>query len=605
MRFSVRTILVSLLLAGAVDLRASSRFVAQEWPETGDAEWTDLGVTGGFYRNTQLQGHLVAHGLHLETVPDFWTRGSDFPYMKRNSAQEVFFVDHMSVTRFLGGYSQEWKHNDNQLPSNDLAYRDEAGTVRYRTELIGPRLQRYIDNGYTEFTIGIENVPWALSRDPSKAGDWGSSEPPADWKEWSAFIEAVCRGIKDAYPEEVVRNLRFKTGNEFNAIQAFTGDYDDFSRYYWESLAAIRKVFPEAPVMPGEFAGTVAGSNGVDYAKLFKELARGRDPSGKAVARPASSLVRSTHSFPHQRDIGPRERVQSAVGSYRSILKGLPASFREELSFEYSQYGVLGSALGHGIDDNGVRSASWQFQTMFRARAAGFLDRCWAWGKSEKVAIGADSTHFLNSTGWLYSVLDHVRDDRAWLVRPRQPFGSVRDVSAAVFTRPDRILLLLASWRPKGDSPAGPETVRLRLPRKDLPFIPQAAQARTMAFDNENSVAGHWRRDLAAADNLRPEFSSPEVPPATLLQMAKDPLAARRMVLTRRSEYESAQQASLTLQPLPDDVVKVRNPSNAPFVELQVLLQPDDLRVIAFSNDLHHAKMESRSGASHHDPTVP
>jgi hypothetical protein len=30
-------------------------------------------------------------------------------------------------------------------------------------------------------------------------------------------------------------------------------------------------------------------------------------------------------------------------------------------------------------------------------------------------------------------------------------------------------------------------------------------------------------------------------------------------------------------------VVKVRNPSNAPFVELQVLLQPDDLWVFVFA----------------------
>ncbi len=379
-------------------------------------------------------------------------------------------------------------------------------------------------------TIGIENVPWALSRDPSKAGDWGSSEPPADWEEWSAFVEAVCRGIKEAYPEEVVRNLRFKIGNEFNAIQAFTGGYDDFSRYYWESLAAIRKVFSRGRVMPGEFAGTVAGSNGVDYAKLFRELSRGRAPSGKAVDRPVSSLVRSTHSFPHQRDIGPREAGAKRRWRYRSILQRLPASFRDGLSFEYSQYGVLGSPLGHGIDINGVRSASWQFQTMFRACGAGFLDRCWAWGKSEKVAIGADSTHFLNSIGWLYSVLDHVREDRAWLVRPRQPVESKRDVTAAIFTRPDRIIVLLASWAPAGDTSGEPERVQLRLPRKDMPFTPEIARARTLALDDATSVAGRWRRDLAEADNLKPEFAAPDVPPASLLQMAKDPLAARRMV---------------------------------------------------------------------------
>ena len=144
MHLSRAAIFAGLLLAVGNELSASPRLAARAWPETGDTEWTDLGVTGGFYRNTQLQGHLVAHGLHLETVPDFWTTGSDFPYTKRASAEEVFFVDHMSVTRFLGGFPQQWKHNGNQLPTNDLAYRDEDGTVRYRTELIGPRLQRYL-----------------------------------------------------------------------------------------------------------------------------------------------------------------------------------------------------------------------------------------------------------------------------------------------------------------------------------------------------------------------------------------------------------------------------------------------------------------------------
>jgi hypothetical protein len=583
MHLSRAAIFAGLLLAVGNELSASPRLAARAWPETGDAEWTDLGVTGGFYRNTQLQGHLVAHGLHLETVPDFWTTGSDFPYTKRASAEEVFFVDHMSVTRFLGGFPQQWKHNGNQLPTNDLAYRDEDGTVRYRTELIGPRLQRYLANGYTEFTIGIENVPWALSRDRSKSGPWGSTEPPADWKEWSAFVEAVCRAMKDAFPPEVVRKLRFKIGNEYNTPEAFTGDYEDFTRYYWDSLAAIRKVFPDAPVMPGEFAGTVAGSNGVDYAKLFKELSRGRNPSGQVVPHPVSSLVRSTHSFPRKRDIGPRERVQSAVGSFRQILAGTPAAFRDGLSFEYSQYGVLGSPLGDGIDINGVRSASWQFQTMFRARAAGFLDRCWAWGKAEKVAIGADSTHFLNSTGWLYSVLDHVREDRAFLVRPRQPADSKRDMTVAVFTRPDRIIVLLAAWTPAGDTSSQPERVQLSLPRKDLPFVPEISRVRALGLDDASSVAGRWRHDLAEADNLKPEFLKPGVPPASLSQMAKDPLAARRMVLTRRGEYEAVQQQSLTLKIPDQSLFDIQTSAGQSNVNLKITLPPDDLRVLVFT----------------------
>lgn len=61
----------------------------------------------------------------------------------------------------------------NQLPANDLAYLDENGKLRYRLDLVKSRLQKYIDNGYTHFTIGIENVPWAMAREKGMSGSYG------------------------------------------------------------------------------------------------------------------------------------------------------------------------------------------------------------------------------------------------------------------------------------------------------------------------------------------------------------------------------------------------------------------------------------------------
>jgi len=520
---------------------------------------------------------LVAEGLHLETVPAFWTEGSDFPYIKRASAQEVFFVDHISITRFLGGYPQHWKHGGTQLPGNDLGYRDENGQIQVRNNLISPRLQRYIDNGYSEFTIGMENVPWALSRDPSKSGPYGSTEPPADWKEWNRFIEAVCRGIEHAYPAEITDKLRFKIGNEYNGRESFSGDHNEFLRYYRETSSAIRKVFPKAPLMPGEFAGApTAGSNGVDYIKLFKQLARDRPGPAPAV----SSIVRSCHAFPRMKDIGPRGRFESAVGSFRLILEGTPRDFRNALSCEYSQFGVLGSPLGETVNDTGVRAASWQFQVMFRALGSGLLDRCWAWDKSEKIAAGGRVTHFLNGVGWLYSVLDHVRGDRGFLARPRQPKGSDRDVSAVVFVRADRILVVLASWNPHPSRSRGAEPAQVRLPRKDLPFVPDPCNGFTCALDNETSVVGRWMRDLAEAGNLKPQFESPDACPSSLESMAIDSVAAQEMVFSRISDYEQVQQQSLSLQSMPDGLAEIRSVGNT--IDLTVLLQPNDLRVLVF-----------------------
>lgn len=573
-----RSVLCAITLAaGSSTTAAAGSLVAKIWAEAGRPEWISLGRIGGFYRNTQLQGHLVADGLHLESVPAFWIKGSDFPYMKRASAQEVFFVDRISITRFLGGYPQHWKHGGTQLPANDLAFRDEKGLIQVRRELIGPRLQRYIDNGYTEFTIGMENVPWALSRDPSKSGPYGSTEPPADWKEWSMFIEDVCRGIEQSCPAEVTSRLRFKIGNEYNSRESFSGSHEDFLRYYRETSAAIRKIFPKVPLMPGEFAGApVAESDGVDYIKLFRQLARDRPSPTPAV----SAIVRSCHAFPHVKDIGPRERIESAVGSFRQILEGTPRHFRDALSCEYSQFGVLGSSLGDSVNDTGVRAASWQFQVMFRARGAGLLDRCWAWDKSEEVAAGGRVTHFLNGVGWLYSVLDHVRGDRAWLASPRQRTDSNRDVSAAVFVRSDRILVLLASWTPLPSTSTAPEPVQVRLPRSDMPFIPDLRNCRTIALDDDDSVGGCWRRDLAAVSNLKTAFSAPDSRPSTIESMAIDPASARSMIFSRLADYEAIQQKSLTLQAVPAELAEIRNTGTT--VDLTVLLRPDDLRVLVF-----------------------
>jgi hypothetical protein len=43
MHLSRAIIFASLLVAAASELPASSRLAAHQWPETGDAEWTDLG----------------------------------------------------------------------------------------------------------------------------------------------------------------------------------------------------------------------------------------------------------------------------------------------------------------------------------------------------------------------------------------------------------------------------------------------------------------------------------------------------------------------------------------------------------------------------------
>ena len=554
-------------------------------PPLAHAVPVDLGPLTGFYRHTQLQGHLVQNGLELYRVPDFWCAGSDFPYQKKAAAREVFFVDEFSVTRFLGGYNQNWAHQGNQLPANDLAYRNAEGKICYRLHLVRERLAPYLENGYTRFIIGIENVPWALSRDPKKSGPYGATEPPRDWNEWRDFLRAVCGEMARVWPEEVTRHLAFKIGNEYNQKKSFTGSHEDYLKLYDHSAAAIREVFPAAAIMPGEIGGEAAGpDNAVDYPQLFEHLARGKNLAGQTAPSPVAVLARSSHSFPHTRDLSPAERVSASVESFRQVLAGKPEAFVRGLSLEYHQFGVLGAPfteMSFGPTD--ARAASWHFQVMFRAKAAGMLDRCWSWSKADKVEFSKTAeTHFLTGVGWLFSVFDHLRGDRTWLLDAEASGGPAADVTAAGFVRAGRVVVLLASWS-RDPVATLPVTVRVALPRALRPFPLVANRVRILSFTNETCVHGAIRRDLAAANNLHPDFAAHPEMLAPLRQMAGDYLAARAMVAKNRRHYEQAQQACLTLQPVPADGLVLAGAPEAPELQLTTTLAPNEVRVLVFA----------------------
>lgn len=70
--------------------------------------------------------------------------------------------------------------------------------------------------------------------------------------------------------------------------------------------------------------------------------------------------------------------------------------------------------------------------------------------------------------------------------------------------------------------------------------------------------------------------------PAAHSRMARDPAAAAAMVFAKIGDYEAIQQQSLSLKIPSEGIVAVRSPRGSPVVELDVLLQPDDLRVPVF-----------------------
>lgn len=104
-----------------------------------------LGKLDRFWRYSAALGPYLEIGDGLMDVPEYMMAG-DFPYRKRPFPKEVLFADQLSIMRLLGGYLIPGE-SEKELAERDLAWRDDEGRIRYRMDLLKPRLQPYIENG--------------------------------------------------------------------------------------------------------------------------------------------------------------------------------------------------------------------------------------------------------------------------------------------------------------------------------------------------------------------------------------------------------------------------------------------------------------------------
>lgn len=571
------------IIAAAFEQSASSLKKNQKMPLNWGVDsvsgYTSFGKLTGFYRNTQLQGHLVHQGLQLEKIPEFWLSGCDFPYIKKTSEREVIFADHISVTRFLGGFPQAWKHDGNQLPTNDLIYIDDNGKVQYRLPLVYARLKPYLDNGYTQFTIGIENIPWAISRDPSKFGPYGATEPPRDWDEWYRFIKAICMEMKRVYPAEVQQKLDFKIGNEYTQRKSFTGNQDDFHKLYDYSSKAILEVFPNAGILPGEIGGGPADKdNVVNYVELFKHLYNGKNTVGGDKPSPVVTLARSSHSFPERDDLSPMHRILLSDNSFRQVLDSLPVSFTKNIALEFHQFGVLAGKEDPKYKFSAVHSAAWHHQVLFRMHAAGRLDRCWNWQPCEKIKKVNENIIFLNGVGWLYTILDHQLNKDSYILTYKPALPTDREYTPTLFTSNNDVTLIVSSWSPSITDNQKAE-ISIQIPQGILPFQLKN-NAMAVSLNNESSFSMWMKKELEADNNLKQAYFEIQCNTNTIQQMAAEWPKALKMVTANLKEYQSWHQQSLKMKLFNDYKIEKSNTRNSNILKLK--LQPDEVLVIVF-----------------------
>jgi hypothetical protein len=133
---------------------------------TGSGQPASLGKMTAFWWHRPVVDRWMKGRLGFQKIPDYLCDPSlSFPYRRKPQPEEVPFADHLTVVRVLGGWNSAWNTGEaaeRPVKECDLAWRGPDGKINYRWELLGPRLDHYVRNGY-ELTLVLDKHPLVFS----------------------------------------------------------------------------------------------------------------------------------------------------------------------------------------------------------------------------------------------------------------------------------------------------------------------------------------------------------------------------------------------------------------------------------------------------------
>ncbi len=527
-------------------------------------EAAPLGSLHKFWRHHPVLDRWLVTGAGLTEIPEWLCDPAlSFPYQKKALSREIPFADDVTVVRLLGGWNPDWKNGEVRPGTGatdyDLAYRDESGQIRYRWELLAPRLNPYVNAG-CGLTLVLDNTPACFASEPAFKS-MGQAAPPDDLKEWSEFIEELCRQLVVLYGEEKVNGWRFRLGTECQGDERFDGSQEEFNPFYSATALAVRRVLPDAPFGPFNLAGSCNGSGGaISYLALADFCVSNSLPLDFAAVSiySAPSVLRGS-----LRTTNPRFKAQQKIEFWNALAER-HASLKD-VPPEVQEFGILGNEFDIGAGEPGARGAAWEFDMMVTLLEGG-MDRFWCWGVFDPIPHGR-LDYLLNGTGWLLSVLEHAAGGEASVLEQQvmpvndpvlppelqmiasfereEPLVSPGNlfVKSMRVEHPDRVFLITSVFH-EDRFVCTPQQITLTLPQErvgDGAVIRQTVLART------NSV--HWlaRSNLQEAGLLDPGFF--EVPGLLSPVFLMGGHAARLHVGKYWSQYEEQMKELLRLKP--------------------------------------------------------
>jgi hypothetical protein len=497
-----------------------------------------LGKLGRFWRFSAALGPYLETGNALIDVPSYMLQG-DFPYLKRPFLKEALFADQLTVVRLLGGYVKPGLSGA-ELQKLDLAYRGDDGTIHYRMELLRPRLQPYLDNGYRDITLVLDNVPYCFPSEP-KIATFGQIAPPRDPAEWKAFVREVAREVLGIVGSSGASRLRFRVGSECNGRERFDGSQAQYERHYQDTAAAIREIMPDVPVSFYNISRVNVRSIPSQNVDSF---ALARSCFARTPQVPVDFIAFSRYYWQQDDPEQVGQQCRAVWDEFGSLVPELRGASREVQEFGIATWQMT----AHGQiarSEPGALGAAQLLQMLFCLREAR-VNRVWHWSVLDTQIRDHAGVRRSLPTGqaWVYSVLEHMADGDAFLLRGVDSEGGIKRMAVGSW-KVDSVILAISAYHPDGTARPS-ETVEFQLPPSGFGF--KTRTTRIARLNGSNCVHSMARDDLATHGMLAGVFTSHPEFLGTVREMA----ASREgevLIAQNESKYLDAWVRSLTLQP--------------------------------------------------------
>lgn len=516
-----------------------------------DAEMQYRGKLKPFWRTRIMPDRWLAENgswLLPSSDPIFDLLEKETGRSFKNFPRTMILSDTVSTVRLLGGWKSAWKGGEvlpnTSIQDYDLAYRDEAGDLKYRWELLHKRFDPIVENGLTPFVV-LDNVPYCFTDSDGNAG-YGQNLAPTDYEGWGIFIEDLCRELMNSYGFEKVNSWRFRIGTEMDNPNHWENGADDslekYLRTYDIATAAVKKVLPEAKVGPCNFNSMFAGqiNRKVPPMEVFEHFADGKNYATGEKGSPVDFVAISSYGmywmggkFDHP-DAAAHGYSPDVLRLHVDLLKRLRACSPrfKEISLEIQEHGTLFNKDEKISPEPGAFGAAW-IAAQYAIGLDQGVSQIFHWQDSERIR----GKVILFGHTWVRVMLEKIRGGQIWM--PKIANASEGSFINAFAVKKDDALYLVVSCYNAEREDCSDEQLKVSIPSIE------GAQIRQCQLSVATSPFDVMHRDLL--DNGHAQGSV-----STLRAMSDSDGTAQ--VTANADKYVQLQQASFVWKPFDGSV---------------------------------------------------